>query len=381
LLAFSIVAMCAAAAASPSGAVKIGIVNSMTGPEAPIGEQLTNGIKLAEADLAAKGIQVRLVWEDDGGRPATSMGAVEKLVTRDAVSGIVGPYTSSTAMADARVAERYKVPLVVPVAAKEEITRQGLKWTFRLGPPTGDLARTLLEMALAFGKPTSIGIVNENTDFGVSAAKSARKFAEEHGMKVVFQEAYSAGSPDYRSMLVRLKAARPELVYMVSYIADAILLMRQSRELTLSPMAFIGGGPGFALSQFAREETISNAVFTSTLWTPDAPWPGAREWALRYQARFGKPASHHAAAAYEATMILAHVAADSSGDREKIRAALREGRWEGIMGEVTFRDYDGYANQNKHQVLVEQVQNGRHWTIWPPEFATHAPIWPFPGWN
>jgi hypothetical protein len=48
------------------------------------------------------------------------------------------------------------------------------------------------------------------------------------------------------------------------------------------------------------------------------------------------------------------------------------------VGEVRFEDRDGFTNQNRHRMLVEQVQDGRHYTVWPPELATRAPIWPYP---
>ena len=112
----------------------------MTGPQAPIGENLTNGIKLAEEDLKAKGIDVQLVWEDDTGKPQVGLSAVEKLATRDNVAGIVGAYTSAVTNAVAKKAEQYKVPLVNPVASKEEITRQNYKWVFRVSATTGDYA-------------------------------------------------------------------------------------------------------------------------------------------------------------------------------------------------------------------------------------------------
>jgi branched-chain amino acid transport system substrate-binding protein len=361
--------------------VKIGVINSMTGPEAPIGENLTNGIKLAEEDLKKRGIDLQLVWEDDTAKPQISMSAMEKLATRDGVSGVVGPYTSATANADAKVAERYKVPLVVPVASKEEITRQGLLWTFRLSATTGDYARILIDMALALGKPRSVAILNENTDFGSSAAKSARAVAEERGLAVVFEEAYSKGSPDYRSTLLKVKGTSPDLVFMVSYVADAILLMRQSREIGLSPQAFLGAGAGFAVEQFASEKEISNGVFSSTQWTPDVKWAGSKEWAERYEQRFGKRPTYHASTAYVSMMVLGEVAAQAGGDRARIQAALKTGKWEGIMGEVTFRDYDGYTNQAKRPMLVEQVQNGKHETVWPQSLAARKPIWPFPGWK
>ncbi len=367
--------------AASAGPLKLGFINAITGPEAPIGENLTNGVTLAIEDLKKKGIDVDLVKEDDTGKPDKSLAAFEKLATRDNVIGIVGPYTSATANADAKLAERYKVPLIIPAASKEEITRQGYKWTFRVSGTTGDYAGVLLDLATTLGKPRTIAILNENTDFGVSGAKSAKEIAEKKGIKVVFEEAYSKGSPDYRSTLAKVKAVNPDLVFMVSYVADAILLMRQSREIGLTPMAFLGAGAGFSVAQFAKEKDISNGVFSSTQWTEDAPWPGAKAWYERYLKQFGKPPTYHAACAYESMMILGQAAAAGSGDREKTREALRTGKWNGILGEVRFQDYEGYQNQRKAVMLVEQVQNGKHETVWPLRDAAKKPIWPFPGWK
>ncbi len=361
--------------------VKLGVINSMTGPESPIGENLTNGIKLAVEDLKKQGIDVQLVWEDDTGKPQIGLSALEKLATRDNVAGVVGAYTSAVSSAVARAAERYKVPLVNPVASKEEITRLGYKWVYRVSATTGDYASILLDMALALGKPKTVAILGENTDFGISGSKSAKAYAEKKGLKVVFEEAYSKGSPDYRSTLLKVKNTKPDLVFMVSYVADAILLMRQSREIHLSPMAFLGAGAGFATVQFANEKAISNGVFSSSQWTPQVSWPGAKEFNQRYLSAFGKPPTYHAATAYAAMMILGEEAAKDGGDREKIRQALEKGSWNGVDGPVKFQDYAGYTNQNKHQMLVEQVQNGKHVTVWPPSLAAGKPIWPFPGWK
>ncbi len=361
--------------------VKLGVINSMTGPQAPIGENITNGIRLAEEDLRARGMPVQLVWEDDTGKPQVGLSAMDKLVTRDEVAGVVGAYTSAVTNAVAKKAEEYKVPLVNPVASKEEITRQGYKYVFRVSATTGDYASILLDLATTLGKPKTMAILSENTDFGVSGAKSAKAYAEKKGIQVVFEEAYSPGSPDYRSTLVKVKDKKPDLMFMVSYVADAITLMRQSRELQLSPMAFLGAGAGFSTAEFASEKNISNGVFSSTQWTPDVSWPGAKAFGERYKKRFGKEPTYHAANAYTAMLILGETAGKAGGDREKTAAALRSGSWDGILGPVKFQDYDGYQNQNRHQMLVEQVQNGQYFTVWPPNMASAKPVWPFPGWK
>lgn len=366
------------AAAAP---IKIGVINSITGPEAPIGENLTNGIKLAEEDLAKKGLQLQLVWEDDTGKPQIAMSAMEKLATRDGVAGVVGPYTSACANAVAKLAERYKVPLLVPAAAKEEITRQGYKWVYRMNAPADVYASVLLDMATSAGKPQSIAFLYENTDFGTSTTRTAKDYAARKGLRVVAEESYSKGSPDYRSTLTRIKGLSPDLVFMVSYVADAILLMRQAREVGLSPQAFLGGGAGFTTTQFSGEKDISNFVFSSTQWAGDMPWPGAREFAARYKAKFGKEPTYHAACAYASMLILGEVAAAQGGDREKLRAGLRGGKWSGVMGEVQFVDYAGFTNQNNHPMLVQQIQGGAYQTVFPPQWATRKPVYPFPGWK
>ena len=320
--------------------LKIGVINCATGTQAPIGEYMSNGYKLALEDLQKKGIKVELVTEDDTGKPQVSMSAMEKLVTRDRVVG--------------------------------------QKYVFRLSATTEDYASILISMAQKLGKPKTMAILNENTDFGTSGAKSAKAYAAQVGIQVVVEEAYASGSPDYRSTLAKIKGFKPDLVFMVSYVADGILLMRQAREVGLEPQAFLGAGAGFASSEFAREQAISNNVFSSTQWTTDVKWPGAKDFGKRYKAKFGKEeVPYHAANAYASLMVMAETAAKAGGDREKTRSALRDGRWNGIMGEVAFVDFNGYTNQNKHQMLVEQIQNGKHETVWPPEFGTKKPAFPF----
>ncbi len=358
--------------------VKIGVINSMTGPEAPIGENLTNGIKLAQEDLAKQGVQVELVWEDDTGKPQVALSAIEKLATRDGVAGVVGPYTSASANAVAKMAERYKVPLLVPAAAKEEITRQNYKYVFRMNAPANVYDSVIMDAVLAAGKPQTIAFLYENTDFGTSTSKTAKEYATKKGLKIVGDEAYSKGSPDYRSTLSQVKAANPDLIFMVSYVADAILLMRQARELQLTPKAFLGGGAGFTTVEFAKEKAISDLVLTSTQWTEDASWPGAKDFYNRYKAKFGKEPTYHAACAYESMIVMAQTADKAGGNRDKLREGLKGGSWNGILGPVKFEDYEGFTNQNRHQMLVEQIQNAYFETVYPPEFASKKIVYPIP---
>ena len=369
-------------AAKPAAAkIKIGFINSLTGPEAPIGENLTNGVNLAVEDLKAKGIEIELVKQDDVGKPQTAMSAMEQLATGDQVVGIVGPYTSASSNAVAKLAQQYKVPQLIPVASKDDITRQGYDWVFRLNAVATQYAQSLIDAALAFGKPKTIAFIYEAADFGTSVSTAGKKYATEKGLQVVADESYQKGSPDYRATLTKIKGLAPDLIFMVSYVADAILLMRQSKELGLTPQAFLGGGAGFETAQFEGEKDISNLVFSVTQWTAGMDWPGSAEFATRYQAKFNKKPTYHAACAYAAMLVMGEAASKAAGDRTKLRETLSQGSWSGILGDVKFENYDGFTQQNKHEMAVIQYQEGKSTVVYPPARAKGQAVYPFPGWK
>jgi branched-chain amino acid transport system substrate-binding protein len=80
-------------------------------------------------------------------------------------------------------------------------------------------------------------------------------------------------------------------------------------------------------------------------------------------------------------MIMGEVAQKAGGDRQKIRDALASGSWTGIMGPVKFQTFEGFTNQNRHQMVVTQYQGDKIVTVFPPQAAKGKPVWPFPGWK
>jgi branched-chain amino acid transport system substrate-binding protein len=156
--------------------------------------------------------------------------------------------------------------------------------------------------------------------------------------------------------------------------------MRQSRELGLKPQAFLGGGAGYDHENFEREAQISTNVFTVTQWTPDSS-PAAEAFAKRYQEKFGKRPTYHAACTYTATMVAGDAAARAGGDRAKIRDILATGSWTGIMGQTKFDSFEGFVNQNRVAMPVIQYQGGKAVTVYPPPQAKGKAVYPFPGWK
>ncbi len=232
-------------------------------------------------------------------------------------------------------------------------------------------------------KPKSIAILYENTDFGNSTSKAMKEYCDGHGVNVVLSEGYQAGAVDFKPILQKVKSLRPDIVYMVSYLMDASLLMRQSKELDINAQAFIGGGAGHTLPEFLQNAAdASEYCMSATLWTPQAKYPGAHEFFDNFKKKFGKEPDYHGAEAYAAAYVLADVLKRAKATTpEDLRTALSATDMMTAFGPVKFVSWDKFTNQNRMETLVLQVLKGRFETVWPPEGASAKYVYPVPRWR
>src|ERR1700726_2863007 len=124
-----------AAGANAEEAIKIGLIQPLTGSVAYNGTTDVNGSKLALDEINAKGgvlgKKVELVIEDGQCRPANSVNAAEKLIQRDKVVAISGAFCSSSTLAVMPVVANYKLPLITGVSSSAELTEKGNPCSFR----------------------------------------------------------------------------------------------------------------------------------------------------------------------------------------------------------------------------------------------------------
>lgn len=360
--------------------IKVGCIIPLTGPKAKFGEMDRNAYKLALEEVSP---DIKLLFEDDQGKPEVAMAAAEKLISRDKVKMIIGEYSSSCAFAVAGVCERYQVPFLNICGAADKITEQGWKYVFRMNPTASQYPSGFKDFLSEVGLPGTIAILFENTLFGTSSAKALKEWCEGKGIKVVLFEPYEAGAIDFKPMLTKVEAKSPEIIYMVSYLMDAILLMRQAKELNLRPGAFVGGAAGFTMPSFLEGAgDAAENVISVTLWSFEAGYPRAVKFYKEYKDRFGVYPDYHGAEAYGSLFIVDDVLKRAKSlTREEIREALKETDLLTPFGQVRFDDYDSYTNQNRMTTLLIQVQGGRFKLIWPKKIAKNKFIYPFPGWK
>ena len=367
--------------------LKLVIPLPLTGSQAKFGEMEKRSYEMARDEINAKGgikgRKVELEFEDSQGKPEISRAIAEKIIDVKKQPVIFGDYSSSSSKAIAAVAEERKVPYLVVTGAADDITQQKYKYVFRLNPSNAYYASGLMSFLNEVVKPTSIAVLYESSDFGTSGAEDMVKQAEKAGMKVLVKEKYEKGAVDFRPILSKVKASNPDMIYMVSYVMDAALLMRQIKELRIDAKLFAGGAAGFALPEFVdNAKDASELVVTATLWSPQVKYPGAKEFAEKYKKLYNDYPSYHGAEAYSALYVVQNALERAKGMKpDDIRAALKATNMTTAFGPVKFEDKEGYQNQNFMDTLVLQVIKGEHETIWPLKYASKKYVYPIPKWR
>jgi branched-chain amino acid transport system substrate-binding protein len=362
--------------------IKVGIVLPLTGAKAKFAENEELSFEMALEEIngagGVKGKKLEFLIEDDTGRPEIGRSVVEKLITKDKVIMLGGGYSSSVTYAVADVAQQNRVPFLINTGSADKITEQGWDYIFRLNPPFSEYASGVETFLAEVVKPKTAVILHENSLFGTKGAKSFNKSCDKLGIKVLMTEGYEHGGIDFKPVLVKVKQMNPDIVYMISYIMDASLLMRQARELKLRPKLFIGGAADFTLPEFSKNAGKSSEyVISTTLWHQVLPLPGAMDYFNRFKARYNKDTEYHGAEAYAAAYVIKDVLERAkSFSPDDVKQALSETDLKTVFGPVKFISYGKKKNQNKLTTYVLQWQNGALKLIWPKNLANAEYVFP-----
>ena len=380
-------------AALAQDTVQVGVITSVTGRFAEFGEQHRAGLQAALEDVNAaggvNGAMIELVIEDDISEVNAALAAAEKLINQD-VPIVMGAYSSSITNPLAQYFTRQERPFVVFTSADDSITRPGSDWVFRLSQPSFAYADILFRLFNTInaehGEDSlhTIALIHGNGAFESAVADAVVQLADEQGFEIVEQQEYDQSGADFRPILNRFAAHNPDIVFMVSYAADSVALMRQIQEVGLDAKLYAGGAAGFALPGFIEGSgPAADGVFTATSWTGDVPFPGAPELFARLNDILGRTPSYHAAQGYISLVLAADVLSRAASfEPADVRQALAETNLsDNPYGTIHFEDYQGYRNQNPLPMVVQQIHEGEFVTVYVDGEVVGDIQFPTPGWD
>ncbi len=376
--------------------VYIGVVYPRTGAQARHGETCTQACILAAEDInkaggikALGGAKIELIIADARSDVSVTRSEVERLCTRYKLSALTGAYVSGLTLPATEVSERYKIPWITGSIA-DAITGRGFKYVFQVSPKASHFGHMQValakEMGEKIGPPAKkVAIVYEDTAYGTATSRGLMEKSKELGFETVMYEAYKHGFTDAAPLITKIKASGAEILFPVSYLTDAILIIRTMREMKVNA-AVIGGGAGYLMPEFEKGlGKDAEYVFSVGSWNWDLPYPEVTDMARRYEERHGEFIQEHAGEAYCMIWVLADaIERAKSTDPQKIRDALAKtnitkGPGAIMPGYHVEFDASGW-NKHVHPVMV-QWQKGKLRSVWPPKVASIKPVWPVPPWD
>ncbi len=311
------VAALGATSAFASEPIRIGVFQPLTGQFTKNGTEHWAAMQIARDMINERGgingRQIEYILADIP-TAAAAISEAERVITRENVKITTGSGLSPLAIAVSQAAERHKVFHWETVGAAEIITRRGFKYTFQVGGASRLYAQaaldfTLEDLAARLNKAPDalrIALLWENRALGQSIAEGVRAYAQEKGIKLIYDEGYDAFITDMTAIVQQLKDAKPDVMLAVSYPNDAILFQRKAKELNFYVQAFVGITGGYSNPDL--RDAIGNAVqgiFVSEFpprVNPDILKPetlaAANEFFKRYEAKMGRAPAGHASASF-----------------------------------------------------------------------------------
>lgn len=339
-LLIGMLAGCGSKSSAPSKeeTIRIGLVYPLTGSLAKLGQEELKGVKIATDQInAAGGIngkKVELV-QADAPTPDAAVAETERLITVEKVKVIMGSYSSGIAYAGSAVAEKNKVIWWENSGVADNITQRGFKYLFRFGITGGKLGESQALMIEEFVAPRlgkdpkdlKIALIYEDSAYGTSVAAGCEAQAKKDGLNIVIKEGYSASTTDLSSLILKMKQAGADVMAPTTYVADALLLFKQMKELGYNPPAVVMGANSVQDLKDALGDDI-NGLMHSDLTQPrtnEAAAKGLEAYIAEYKKiHNAEPWSAHSIRAYAGANVLFDVLKRANAyDPDKIAEAAR----------------------------------------------------------
>lgn len=316
---------------SKSASVTVGVMASLSGNWASIGDMTRKGLTLASEELNSKdgilGHQIQLTFQDtDEAVSAAKVVSTYRFMRSQGVDIFIGPTGSPGGIALAPIAARDDVVMITPsvgvrdfhIAGDNLFNIQGVWET-----SSGMLARYAYGLGIR-----QIGIFSSEHPFEVRQADAFEAAFREAGGKIITRQEPSPERTDLRSEVLRIVQSKAPAVFFANYNQIG-LAAKQLKEA------------GFRGAQFATQIDSSRLVsaagaLNSTIFARLTDNPIDR-FGTSFRKQFNEEPSYTADFAYDALMALANaIKTAGSFEPAKIKVAMLGVSFDGVSGHIAF---------------------------------------------
>jgi len=349
LLAFLLILLPAGANAQRT--IKVGILDTYSGPPAVYGNDALNGFKLALNEINKKGVlgaKIEFTTRDDKFKVDIGLSMAKELVMMEKVDLIVGTINSAVSLAVSDYAKGEKIPFIVWISKTERITgEKGHRYVFSTAENTYMAGKA---GGVALGKKPYIKywIAGDDYEYGHAIADAAWRNLKALKPKVelIGQSWWKVGEPDLIPYITAILAAKPDAVIFATGGASMTNALKQIKATGMSEKVpiWIHTATDHAVLKPLGPEAPEGVLGTMDYHFYHPNTPANKAFVKAFQDAYGSPPGFPAFHGYITAHLIAK-AFNKAGalDRERFINALEGMKVDSPAGEVEMRACDHQA--------------------------------------
>ncbi|MEZ2142872.1 ABC transporter substrate-binding protein [Bradyrhizobium sp. DN5] len=353
------------AARSEDGAVRLGLVAPMSGPNARYGAFSLRGAQMAAKEIndagGVGGRKINVMPGDSQGTPVEGVSATRRLIDQDQVDFIIGDVSSSVTLAMQPVVEDAGVLLLNAASSNPMITYKagvgGFKWTFRNYPTDENRSLLVLQYAAEKKGYTKYAVLSVDSDYGRAAIQFTKKYLPRFKSEILTEDYYKEGEVDFRSVLSKIRDSGAQAIIMYGNADSAPIVGRQMIEVGIAgKIPLIGNAEFNTASTIKAAPKAMEGAIEAAAWLPGYDSPKSKAFVEKFTAEYREAPNNHAYVHWETVHLLAKAIEQAKSiDREKVRAALSGIHYDSAVGEVSFDDH----NQARLPMILVEIEGGK----------------------
>lgn len=342
--------------------LRVGIITTLSGPNASLGREIVDGFNLGvrHSDGRLGGLETEVLTGDDQFRPDTGRTLAERMVERDRVDVVTGILFSNIMLAlTDTVLRDGRTMLISSNAGPAELAGRDCNQNFFAVSWQNDGTHEAMGQHVQAAGIRRVYLMAPNYPAGRDAIAGFRRFFRGEVVAEVYTQ---LGQTDYAAELAALRAARPDAVYFFYPGGMGVAFIRQYAQLGLMQQI-----PLFAPS-FSGDQTIIPGVgeaaigmFVSTYWSEFLQNAANQRFVRDFEAQFNRIPSPYAAQSYDSARLIDASIRQVNGniaDRAAWRTAIRAARFESTRGAFRF-NRNGFPIQNYYLTQIARDDRGR----------------------
>ena len=344
--------------------VRIGHAAPLTGPQAHLGKDNENGVRLAIDELNTQGLTIggqklkfELESEDDQADPRIATTVAQKFVD-DKVNGVIGHLNSGTTIPTSRIYNDAGLVQISPSATNPKYTQQGYKGAYRVMANDVQQGQVLGQFAVNDLVAKKIAIIDDRTAYGQGLADEFEKAAKAAGGSIVVREFTNDKASDFTAILTKIKGTAPDLVFYGGMDGQGAPMAKQMQTLGLKSKFL--GGDGIHTAEFMKlAGAAAEGVTASLPGVPLESMPHGPDFKQRFESKYGV-IQLYAPYCYDAMMVMADaMKRANSVEPAKYLPELAKTDYDGVTAKIRF---DAKGDLSGGAITVYQVSKGE-WKV------------------